>query len=135
MSAPEAATVGYQYVVLRCVPRVDREEFVNVAVVLYCQAADFLDVASHLESDRLGTLWPDLDVSAVEAALRAVAAICAGDEQGGGAPARASLSARFGFLSAPRSTVVQPGPIHGGVVPAGESAPDVLRSLLDRLVR
>jgi hypothetical protein len=135
MSGPERDLVGYQYVVLRCVPRVDREEFVNVGVVLYCQRSDFLGAASHFDRDRLRALWPPLDIEAVASALRTVTAICAGDEEGGGAPARAPLTARFGFLSAPRSTVVQPGPIHGGLVPASESAPDVLEELLDRLVR
>ena len=103
----------YQYVVLRCVPRADREEFLNVGVVLYCQDADFLDVRSHLDRTRLEALAPELDVAAVESALAAVAAVCRG-EGSAGAAARAPLGTRFGFLSAPRSTVVQPGPIHGG---------------------
>mgnify|MGYP006146526785 CR=1 FL=1 len=51
---------GYQYVALRCVPRVDREEFVNVGVVLYCQQADFLEARCHVDADRLAALAPDL---------------------------------------------------------------------------
>ena len=61
--------LAYQYVVLRCVPRVDREEFVNVGVVLYCQAADFLDVAWHVDADRLRALDPRLDLDQVCEAL------------------------------------------------------------------
>ena len=51
---------GYQYVVLRCVPRVEREEFLNVGVVVYCQSADFLDVAWHCDAERLAALGPEL---------------------------------------------------------------------------
>ena len=114
---------AYSYVVLRCVPRADREEFVNVGVVLYCQEADFLRSADAVDVDRLEALAPGLDVEGVTEALGTVAAICAGD-LGGGAPAMAPRGARFGFLAAPRSTVVQPGPVHGGVTddPATELA-------------
>jgi hypothetical protein len=110
MSTP----MGFQYVVLRCVPRVDREEFLNVGVVLYCQQADFLDCASHVDEARLSTLAPDADLDAVRSALSALGAVCRG-EASAGAAGRAPLGTRFGFLSAPRSTVVQPGPIHGGL--------------------
>ena len=57
--------LAYEYVVLRCVPRVDREEFVNVGVVLHCQMADFLDVAWHVDRDRLLALDPRIDVDQV----------------------------------------------------------------------
>ncbi|UMG92672.1 DUF3037 domain-containing protein [Nocardioides sp. TF02-7] len=112
---------SYQYVALRCVPRVDREEFVNVGVVLYCQAIDYLAVSWHCDRDRLHALDPSLDVDRVCAALEFVEGVCAGDERGG-AIAGKPLSQRFGFLKAPRSTVVQPGPVHGGVTadPAAE---------------
>jgi hypothetical protein len=123
--------MGFQYVVLRCVPRVDREEFVNVGVVLYCQQADFLEARCHVDRDRLEALAPGLDVDAVRSALATVEAVCRGDESAGAA-GRTPLGTRFGFVSAPRSTVVQPGPIHGGLTPdpAGQ-----LDHLLDRLVR
>lgn len=106
--------MGFQYVVLRFVPRVDREEFVNVGVVLYCQQADFLDCASRLDEERLRALAPDVDLEAVGSALSAIAAVCRGEDSARAA-GRAPLGTRFGFLSAPRSTVVQPGPIHGGL--------------------
>jgi len=106
--------LAYQYVVLRCVPRVDREEFLNVGVVVSCPSADFLAAAWHVDRDRLTALDPRLDLDQVCEALAFVDAVCAGDPQAG-APAAASLSQRFGFLKAPRSTVLQPGPVHGGV--------------------
>jgi hypothetical protein len=104
----------YQYVVLRCVPRVDREEFVNVGVVLYCQATDFLDARWHVDADRLRALDPQVDVDQVCESLAFVDAVCAGDSRGGAA-AREAIGQRFGFLKAPRSTMIQPGPVHGGV--------------------
>jgi hypothetical protein len=121
----------YQYVVLRCVPRVDREEFLNVGVVLFCQEERFLDVAWDVPRDRLLALAPTLDVDAVCAGLEFVAGVCHGDV-GLGEVAGQDLGTRFGFLKAPRSTVVQPGPVHSGqtVQPAAE-----LARLLEHLVR
>ncbi len=116
-----SARLSYQYVALRCVPRVDREEFVNLGVVLYCQATDFLGVSWHCDATRLRALDPGIDVEQVCDALTFVDGVCAGDDRGG-AVATKPLSQRFGFLKAPRSTVVQPGPVHGGVTadPAAE---------------
>ena len=121
---------AYQYVVLRCVPRPEREEFVNVGVVLHCQAADFLDVVCHVDADRLRALHTGIDVDQVREALAFVDLVCRGDERAGEA-ARQSLGQRFGFLKAPRSTVLQPGPVHGGVTddPARQ-----LEHLRERLV-
>ncbi len=120
----------YQYVVLRCVPRVDREEFLNVGVVLYCEAAEYLEAAWRAERERLRALDPRLDVDQVCAALAFVEGVCAGDARGG-AVAGKPIGTRFGFLRAPRSTVLQPGPVHGGVTadPARE-----LERLLSALV-
>jgi hypothetical protein len=123
-------TLAYQYVVLRCVPRVDREEFVNVGVVLYCQATDFLEVAWHVDRDRLAALDPGLDIDQVCDALGFVEGVCLGDERGGAAASK-PLSQRFGFLKAPRSTVIQPGPVHGGVT---ADPPRQLEHLRERLV-
>jgi len=121
----------YQYVVLRCVPRVDREEFVNVGVVAYCQEADFLDAACQVDEDRLRSLWPGFDPDAVRHALAFVEGVCRGDASVGDAAA-GDLGSRFGFLKAPRSTVVQPGPVHGGLT--DDPAAELVR-LLDVLVR
>ena len=123
--------VPYQYVVLRCVPRVDREEFVNVGVVLYCEERAFLGAACAVDGDRVRALAPDLDLAALDAALAFVCAVCRGDDSTGDVGTR-PLGTRFGFLRAPRSTVVQPGPVHGGLTsdPAAE-----LERLLERLVR
>ncbi|HEV7875828.1 MAG TPA: DUF3037 domain-containing protein [Nocardioides sp.] len=122
--------LAYQYVVLRCVPRVDREEFLNVGVVIYCQATNYLDVAWAVDRDRLAALDPRVDVDHVCDALAFVEGVCAGDERGGAAAGK-PIGQRFGFLKAPKSTVLQPGPVHGGVT---EDPARQLDHLLDRLV-
>lgn len=121
---------GYQYVVLRCVPRVEREEFLNVGVVLYSQAADYLEASYTVDEARLRAFAPDLDTAEVADALETVCQVCRG-VTGGGLPDLGGLGRRFGWLSAPRSTVVQPGPVHGGLAadPAAE-----LERLVARLV-
>jgi len=127
----ETTRMPYQYVVLRCVPRVDREEFVNVGVVAYCQAADLLAADCHVDELRLRAFSPGVDVDAVRAALAFVEGVCRGDAELGD-PAAGDRGTRFGFLKAPRSTVVQPGPVHGGLT----NDPQVeLQRLLDVLVR
>ncbi|HEU4866563.1 MAG TPA: DUF3037 domain-containing protein [Actinomycetota bacterium] len=121
---------SFEYFVLRCVPRVDRQEFLNVGVVLYGQDSRFLRAACDVDPERLKALGPDVDPEDINAHLETIAAICRGDEAGGPA-ALLSERQRFDWLAAPRSTVVQPGPVHSGLTsdPAAE-----LEHLLDRLV-
>lgn len=121
----------YQYVVLRFVPRVDRGECVNVGVVLHSQSAGVLRCAWHVDDDRARALAPDADLDALRAALEAVCAMCERPPADVDA-ALTTQGKRFGWLSAPRSTVLQPGPVHGGS--AEDPAAEVER-LLERLVR
>jgi len=121
----------YQYVVLRCVPRADREEFLNVGVVVYCEAADYLAADFDVDPARLRALDPAVDVDRVCDALRFARGVCEADPATG-AVAATPPGQRFGFLKAPRSTVVRPGPVHGGVT-ADPAA--TLAHLLDRFVR
>lgn len=109
----DPVTHDYQYVVLRLVPRVEREEFINVGVVLYSQEADFLQGAFALDDARALALDPDLDLEAVRGSLDQVCRVAAG-EHSRSTPRMDRLGPRFGWLSAPRSTIVQPGPVHGG---------------------
>ncbi len=124
------AKLSYQYVVLRCVPRVEREEFLNVGVVVYCHETDFLDVAWRVDRERLLAFDPRIDVEQVCDALAFVEAVCAGDPQVGAAATKPT-SQRFGFLKAPKSTVIQPGPVHGGLT---ADPPRQLERLLSQLV-
>ncbi len=129
------SAVPFEYAVLRAVPRVDRGECVNVGVVMYCQARGYLGCTVHVDGARLRALDPDVDLEAIRAVLEGVQAVCRGDASAGEAAA-AGPRARFGWLTAPRSTVVQPGPVHSGLATAaGEGLPDLLERLVARLVR
>jgi hypothetical protein len=121
----------YEYALLRVIPSIERGESINVGVLVYCRALDFLGCRTHLDEPRLRALSRSVDVDGVRVALDAVEALCCGGEQAGQA-ASESPGRRFRWLTAPRSTIVQPGPVHPGLTsdPAAE-----LDRLLDLLVR
>ena len=123
--------IGYQYAALRLVPRVDREEFINVGVVLYAQDEGFLDAAWEVDADRTSALCPTCDLDGVRSTLEQVRAVCRGDAVRG-LPTFERAGQRFGWIIAPRSTVVQPGPVHGGLCADPRTELD---RLLVRLVR
>jgi hypothetical protein len=104
----------FAYATIRVVPRVEREEFVNVGVVLYSRPRKFLGVQARLDGDRLRALWPELDLDAIERQLDVIRLVIAGDPAGG-AVAHLPAAERFGWLSAPASTILQPGPVHAGL--------------------
>jgi hypothetical protein len=110
----------FEYAVLRVVPRIDRGESMNAGVLLYCQARSFVGARVHLDRDRLRALDPSADLPAVEHALRTAAGICDGDSASGPA-GEEDPGRRFRWLTAPRSTVVQPGPVHTGLTSDPES--------------
>lgn len=122
---------AYQYVTLRLVPRVEREEFLNIGVVLYSQNLEFLDAAWELDEERLRSFAPHTDVEGVRSLLDRVQAVCRG-ETGQGLPTLEKLGQRFGWIIAPRSTIVQTSPVHGGLCDDPEAE---LGRLLDALVR
>ncbi|MBA9007050.1 MULTISPECIES: DUF3037 domain-containing protein [Thermomonospora] len=121
----------FEYAVIRVIPRPERGEAMNVGVVVYCRNKDFLGCRTHVDEDRLRALDPSLDLAGVRSALHAVECVCRGGEVAGQAAAEPPGS-RFRWLTAPRSTVVQPGPVHAGLTddPAAE-----LERLLHLLVR
>jgi hypothetical protein len=121
----------YQYVVLRFVPRVDRGECVNVGVVLHSQSAGVLRCAWHVDEPRALALAPEADLDALRAALEAVCVMCERPPADVDA-ALTTQGKRFGWISAPRSTVLQPGPVHGGSAQDPEAE---VERLLERLVR
>jgi hypothetical protein len=120
-------TASFDYAILRVVPRVERQEFINAGVVVFCRERRYLDACIHLDEARLRALWPAADVELVRQHLEAVPLICAGDPSGGPI-ARLSQSERFLWLIAPRSTILQPSPVHTGVL-------EETKGLLDRLAR
>jgi len=120
----------FEYAVLRVVPRVERGEFINAGVVVYCQLEKFLSARIHLNPARLMALDPDADLEAVRAHLEAVRSVCAGGPEAGSV-GRLPLGERFGWLVAPRSTVVQSSPVHTGLTDDPEAE---LERLLSRMV-
>lgn len=107
----------FDYLIVQVVPRVERDERLNVGVILFCPTAGFLGcrfVSQAAAESRLQLFAPDLDVQAVIRQLEAMHAVCDGDANAGPI-ARLSTSERFHWLSAPRSTVVQPSPAHVGL--------------------
>ncbi|MFI6345342.1 DUF3037 domain-containing protein [Streptomyces sp. NPDC050560] len=121
----------FEYALLRVVPRIERGERINAGVVLYCRAHDYVAARTHLDAARLTALDPDADVTGVRAALAAAERVCAGGAAAGQA-GRDDPGRRFRWLIAPRSTVVQPGPVHTGLT--ADPAADLER-LLELLVR
>ncbi|HKH09859.1 MAG TPA: DUF3037 domain-containing protein [Rubrobacter sp.] len=124
-------TSPFEYALLRVVPRVERGEFVNAGVVLYCQEKRFLEAAVHLDPGRLRALDPRLDLAAVRAHLEAARRVCAGGP-GAGPIGLLPPVQRFGWLVAPRSTIVQPSPVHTGLA---EDPRQALDHLLETMVR
>lgn len=117
----------FEYALLRVVPRVERGEFINAGVVLYCQEAKFLEARVHLDTNRLRALDPRLDPETVLAHLEVARLVCAGGPEAGAVGLLPPVQ-RFGWLVAPRSTVVQPSPVHTGLA-------EDPREALDRLLR
>ena len=103
----------YEYALIRVVPRVEREEFLNVGVILFCAKKKFLQLKYTLNASRLQALAPQLDVAELEEHLKAMEKICAGGKDAG-TIGRLDLPSRFRWLTATRSTVIQPSKVHPG---------------------
>lgn len=104
---------SFDYAVIRVVPWVEREEFFNAGVILFCPQQRFLDSRIYLDEAKLAVFAPALDAGEVNRRLQAIKKICDGDETGGPI-ARLSQRARFHWLIAPRSTLIQVSPVHCG---------------------
>jgi hypothetical protein len=116
---------AFQYTVLRVVPDVERGERINVGVVLYSPERRFLGARVRVDSERLRAIAPDIDVDALERHLASLVAIAEGTPDGGPL-AQLPQSERFGALSAPTSTIVQPSEVHTGVCEDGTNELDEL---------
>ncbi|MET9889750.1 DUF3037 domain-containing protein [Streptomyces sp. NPDC006465] len=121
----------FEYALLRVVPRVERGECFNAGVLVYCRAHSFVAARTHLDENKLFALDPDADLVGVRAALRAVEGVCGGGKAAGQA-AGDDAGRRFRWLIAPRSTVVQPGPVHTGLTADPRAEADRLLQLLVR---
>jgi hypothetical protein len=121
----------FSYAVYRLVPRVERGERINVGVVVFSRPLDYLAARTGLDEGRGRALWPDLDLDSVRPHLEAIEKVAAGDADGGPI-AQLDATARFHWLVAPSSTIIQPSSVHTGLCgdPAGE-----LGKLFESLVR
>jgi hypothetical protein len=107
----------FEFAVIRVVPQVERGELINAGVIVYSKSFRYLRARIDLDEERLLALAPDADLPAIRAGLAAFERACSE-----GPLADRPLGERFRWLTAPRSAVVQPGPVHGGVTddPAAE---------------
>ena len=122
---------SYDYAIFRIVPRVEREEFVNVGVIVSCPARDFLEARIEVDEQRLKALDSALDVESIRAHLATIPAICAGGELAGPI-GQLSQRERFHWLVAPRSTIIQVSAVHTG---SCKDPTEVLDHLLNTMVR
>ena len=107
MSAP----ASYDYAIIRVVPRVDREEFINAGVIVFCRTRRFLGARVALDRARLAALAPSADPEEIVLHLESIPLICAG----AGPIGALSLAERFHWLVAPRSTIIQTSAVHSGL--------------------
>jgi Protein of unknown function (DUF3037) len=125
-----SARSTFDYAVVRVVPRVERGERINAGVILYCKTIGFLGARVALDHARLRAIDPAIDVAEVERALSLIPLVCAGDATAGPI-ALLPQSERFHWLTAPRSTIVEPSPVHTGLCTDPEGA---LERLLGSMV-
>lgn len=121
----------YEYAVIRALPRVDREEFINVGVILYCAERNFLRAECLIDEERFTAFAGASAMDDIKPHLESVCHISSGATSAGPI-GKLSIGERFRWLTAPRSTIVQTSPTHTGFTDDPEKT---LRTLLDKLVK
>jgi hypothetical protein len=124
------ALSSFDYALVRVVPRVEREEFINAGVILYCLTRRFLAARVALDPRRLAALSPGADVELVKSHLESIPRVCAGGRDAGPI-GQLPQKERFHWLVAPRSTILQTSAVHSGLCADPEVA---LEGLLRRMV-
>ena len=120
----------FEYAVIRIVPRVEREEFLNVGVILYCAKLNFLQTIFQINEEKLNAFCSELNITELTENLQAMERICAGDT-GSGPIGKFATAERFRWLTATRSTVVQTSTVHPGF---SENPKETLEKLYEQLV-
>lgn len=120
----------YEYAIVRIVPRVERGEFLNVGVVLYCASQKFLKFLYTLDESRMKAFYADCDIAEIQDYLNAFEKICAGEDEG--KIAQLPIAERFRWLTATRSTILQTSKVHPGFC---EDAEETLQQLFIKLVQ
>lgn len=121
----------YEYAVIRVVPRVEREEFINAGIIVFCKKLNFLACKTWLNKEKLRCFLPDADVQQIEINLKAYEEIAKGIA-GGSAISKLDKPSRFRWLTATRSTIVQSGKVHPGMCTQPET---LLEKLFEQLVK
>ena len=109
----------YEYAIIRVVPRVEREEFVNVGIILFCKKSGYLQCSINLDRGKINCLYAEVDMDAVELNLNSFVAIAQGDKNAGPI-AKLPVHERFRWLTAARSTIIQTGKVHPGFANCAE---------------
>jgi len=120
---------SFDYAIVRVVPHVEREEFINVGIILFCRTQRFLGARIELDKERLKALAPHLDVTEVEAHLDLIPRIAVGDDSPIG---QLNQPERFHWLVTPRSTIIQISPVHTGLCTDPNKS---LEHLMETMVR
>ncbi len=122
---------SFDYAVVRVVPRVERGEFINAGIIVFCLEHRFLEARVVVDGQRLAALWPALDLDLVRRHLEAIPRVAAGDPAAGPI-ARLSQRERFHWLVSPRSTIIQVSPVHTGL--CEETPTSAIEHLAERLL-
>lgn len=122
---------SFDYAIVRVVPRVERGEFINAGVIVFCLEHKFLEARVSVDEARLKALWPAIDLDLVRRHLEAIPRVAAGDPSAGPI-AQLSQRERFHWLVSPRSTIIQVSPVHTGL--CEERPGGVLEELTNRLL-
>mgnify|MGYP001798272466 CR=1 FL=1 len=122
--------VTYEFAVIRVVPKVEREEFLNVGVILFSKSKRYLEMKYYLPEEKLRAFSPDLDIAALESYLKAWEEVCEGSPKGG-AIGEFDTASRYRWLTATRSTIIQSSRTHPGL--CGDPA-EVLEKLFELYV-
>lgn len=122
---------SFDYALVRVVPRVDREEFINAGVILFCRTCCFLGARVTLDRARLAALAPAMDPAVVERHLALIPLVCRGGPEAGPI-GLLSQAERFHWLVSPRSSSIQASPVHSGLCIDPEAELD---HLLEKMVR
>lgn len=120
----------FEYAVLRVVPRVEREEFINVGIIVFCKKLNYLGVLYHLDRQKITTLAPMTDLECLSDSLASLKKISEGDSTGGPI-AKLDAASRFRWLTAIRSTILQSSRVHPGL---SDDPGATLKTLFEKLV-
>ncbi|MEO8174723.1 MAG: DUF3037 domain-containing protein [Sediminibacterium sp.] len=120
----------FEYAIIRIVPKVEREEFLNIGVVLYCKKLDFLKAKYLINEDRLRLFCDTVDIGELKNYLQSFEQICKGSKEGG-TIGELDMASRFRWLTATRSTILQTSKVHPGLC---EDAEEGLARLFTQLV-